>query len=296
MPISPRSHRPHAGLVFERGLTVTDDWVDDVESVDGSVKLAGTSIETVRALLRACGSRDPVATLKVGVSAELSAYHQRRLALVRAGNGSDRSSATLDARSLSTILADNSAFVSGLGIPHPIENGLAWHRTLGVPYLPGSGVKGLTLSYARDWHNWPDGTDEKVTTIRRIFGAEPENPRKDQHKRRGSVVFLDAVPTEPPTVGVDVMTPHGKGDGRPDDERGANGVKVKPIGFLSVRAMQLHFAVLPAPGALIGNNTAVDLDEAVADCDRAMDWLTRSLALLGAGAKTRSDYGRMRPV
>lgn len=33
--------------------------------------------------------------------------------------------------------------VSGLGNGHPFETGFIWHRTLGVPYLPGSAVKGL---------------------------------------------------------------------------------------------------------------------------------------------------------
>lgn len=31
-------------------------------------------------------------------------------------------------------------FVTGMGIPHPIENGIIWHPTLGVPYLPGAAM------------------------------------------------------------------------------------------------------------------------------------------------------------
>lgn len=34
-------------------------------------------------------------------------------------------------------------FVTGMGNPHPLENGFTWHPTLGMPYLPGSAVKGL---------------------------------------------------------------------------------------------------------------------------------------------------------
>ena len=44
-------------------------------------------------------------------------------------------------------------FVTGTGLPHPIENGFLWHHTLGVPYLPGSGVKGIVLSWDREWAN-----------------------------------------------------------------------------------------------------------------------------------------------
>jgi CRISPR-associated protein Cmr6 len=42
-------------------------------------------------------------------------------------------------------------FVTGLGRSHPVENGFAWHHILGTPYLPGSSLKGLARSYARDW-------------------------------------------------------------------------------------------------------------------------------------------------
>lgn len=38
-------------------------------------------------------------------------------------------------------LTTESRFVTGLGREHPIENGFAWHHTLGAPYLPGSALK-----------------------------------------------------------------------------------------------------------------------------------------------------------
>jgi CRISPR-associated protein Cmr6 len=39
-------------------------------------------------------------------------------------------------------------FAAGLGLPHPVENGFAWHPVLSVPYLPGAAVKGLIRAYS----------------------------------------------------------------------------------------------------------------------------------------------------
>ena len=41
--------------------------------------------------------------------------------------------------------------VSGLGMNHVLENGFVWDRNLGVPYLPGSSVKGMMRAWAEQW-------------------------------------------------------------------------------------------------------------------------------------------------
>lgn len=46
------------------------------------------------------------------------------------------------------IMKSDWRLVSGLGNGHPFETGFIWHRTLGVPYLPGSAVKGLMRAWA----------------------------------------------------------------------------------------------------------------------------------------------------
>jgi CRISPR-associated protein Cmr6 len=86
-------------------------------------------------------------------------------------------------------------FVTGLGRTHPIENGFSFHHTIGVPYLAGSSVKGLVRAWAECW------TEGKVSKedIKRIFG---------DNDGVGSVIFLDAFPTEPVELKMDIMTPH----------------------------------------------------------------------------------------
>ena len=52
----------------------------------------------------------------------------------------------------------------GLGNSHPLENGLLWHPTLGVPYFQGSTVKGLAKALIEKW-----GADPQL--IKRWFGS-----------------------------------------------------------------------------------------------------------------------------
>jgi CRISPR-associated protein Cmr6 len=41
--------------------------------------------------------------------------------------------------------------VIGQGYAHPLENGLTLHRNYGIPYLPGSGIKGVTMAWQLDY-------------------------------------------------------------------------------------------------------------------------------------------------
>lgn len=41
-------------------------------------------------------------------------------------------------------------FITGMGLSHPVENGFLWHHTLGVPYLPGSSIKGMIRAWVEE--------------------------------------------------------------------------------------------------------------------------------------------------
>ncbi|MDG4575684.1 MAG: type III-B CRISPR module RAMP protein Cmr6 [Defluviicoccus sp.] len=152
--------------------------------------------------------------------------------------------------------------IAGTGRSHPIEVGFAWHHTLGVPYIPGSGLKGIVKTWAEEWEN--RNLDDLLGVMERV----------------GQVVFLDALPTEPVTLKADVMTPHYgeyyRGETPPGDWLSPN-----PIPFLTVaKGQKFLFAVVPAdPGH-------------IACCKPAMELLQQALAELGAGAKTAAGYGR----
>jgi len=76
----------------------------------------------------------------------------------------------------------------GLGNEHPLENGMTLHRSLGLPYLPGSALKGL----ARRW---------ALTGLAEEFDIPLESDRKAltelHHKRRSPLERFDALVSVP---------------------------------------------------------------------------------------------------
>lgn len=157
-------------------------------------------------------------------------------------------------------------FVTGLGRSHPVENGFAWHPTLGTPYLPGSSVKGLIRAWAQlDAAPKPDDR-----AIERLLGS----PGKI-----GSISLLDAIPIKPVRLEADVMTPHYAGwteKEPPGDWRSPT-----PIPFL------VTAAGTPFLFGLIPRRTVPDDDLKVVN-----SWLRDALAWNGSGAKTAVGYGR----
>lgn len=120
----------------------------------------------------------------------------------------------------------------------------------------------------------------------------------DQGADQGSVVFLDAVPTGPVRLVVEVMTPHygsyyrGGGD-RPPSER----EEPKPILFLAAEQLSLQVCLLPAPLSLIATQQdrpalGDPLDRARKDCTLAAEMVRDAFRWIGAGAKTKSGFGR----
>ncbi|MBM7865790.1 type III-B CRISPR module RAMP protein Cmr6 [Heliobacterium gestii] len=163
-------------------------------------------------------------------------------------------------------------FVTGLGRNHPVENGFAWHSTLGVPFLPGSSVKGLVRAWADSWQK-----QENSEQNERIFG---------QVGSAGSVIFFDALPLKTVKLQCDVMTPHytdyyqdTSGKKSPADWYSPN-----PIPFLTVTKEQpFLFAVAPR----FPKN-----EDSRNDAGQVIHWLTEALEWIGAGAKTAAGYGR----
>lgn len=256
----------HAGLWFDRFGTI---WATDriVKKNGTKTRVYDLGPRTVEWIKSACQQ-------SVGNPAELCAYGQRLRQLASAMGGDHRA----------FCLPEWGHFVTGVGIEHPVENGFAWHRTLGVPYLPGSGVKGMTLAWARDW-NGMSGHD-----LTRIFGAAPDGKQPDH--RLGSVIFLDAVPVAPPELSVEVLTPHGPGSGAPKDAE-----PTIPIGFLAVREATFLFAVLPSTtgknlNLSAGGDRVVAAADAGKDCTTVLNLIGEALGRIGAGAKTKSGYGR----
>jgi len=192
----------------------------------------------------------------------------------------NRQRATLDALRAkglevwSDTLETDWRLTAGLGTPGVLETGMTTHRVYGVPYIPGSALKGMTKVWARS-----EGGADKVA-LRAVFGSD------DAHDAEaGSVVFFDALPAEPPTLKMDVMNPHyGDYYQKKVDDHGqpippAEWLTPVPVYFLTVEKTSFLFAL------------AVRRHEANSVLDTARQWLLDALENMGAGGKTTAGYG-----
>ena len=199
-----------------------------------------------------------------------------------------RQQSVAKSRNAFTLLAKSTApFATGLGNEHPIENGFAFLTPYGLPYLAGSGVKGVLRRAMQDLRDEeePGFTDE---VIEALFGVEVVKEPEDA--RRGALDFWDCLPEGP--LEVDIMTPHFSGYyqqeiGRPMTPHDAG--QPTPIPFLTVAAgatFDFHVVCheVRLPESLRGEPWRELLIRAF---KHAFDWL-------GFGAKTAVGYGAMK--
>ena len=175
-------------------------------------------------------------------------------------------------------------FATGLGLEHPVENGFAFLSPYGLPYLAGSGVKGVLRSAAQELANMGD-EDINQAVIKTLFGHE-----EDRDARRGALTCWDVFPA--PGKGlelltVEIMTPHFtdyfQNKGTPHDAG-----KPNPIPFLAVAAgAEFRFVVTCEPALLNDSVPHACWQPMLAKImSHAFDWL-------GFGAKTSVGYGAM---
>lgn len=188
----------------------------------------------------------------------LKDYLNRRYYLIRALDGRILHSRTLW------------RFVSGLGAAHPTETGFVWHRTLGVPYLPASSLKGMLRAWLKHWEN--DGKSE--SRIRELFG--------DPETGQGRLIIFDALPLSSPVLDIDIMNPHYTPYyDNPEKNPPGDYYSPNPVYFLTVAPKQ-KFEFVIAPNYGLGSEA--DLKEGVV-------LLKRALSIIGCGAKTAVGYG-----
>lgn len=181
-----------------------------------------------------------------------------------------------------------SPFMTGTGMEHPLENGFAFLNPYGLPYLPGSGVKGvlrravelLAAGEFGDRQNWD------ADAIDALFGNEPQSGDTETARNRGALMFWDVLPElAGNSLKVEIMTPHYgdyyQGNTTPHDSGQPN-----PIVFLALPPnsrfeffVQCNRAALPES---LRSTWQALLESAF---QHAFDWL-------GFGAKTAVGYGQ----
>ncbi len=242
----PEGMRPNPGLYFDRFY---DGWPDRWGTKEDPAAKAGF-LDRVITCAKAAKTGDA-----------LNAMLARRSDLVRSRSGR------------SARFTSDWRWTAGLGRSSPVENGFNWHHSLGVPYLPGSSVKGMLRSWYETW----GGSDDDVTAL---FGPRPG---KGVDLTAGRLIVLDALPVPEVKLVRDVMTPHygpyyAGGDNPPAPGDWYSPI---PIPFLTLAPGQVFdFAILPRRP-----QDRDILDEVMTQLAAALDWT-------GAGAKTAVGYGR----
>lgn len=207
-------------------------------------------------------------------------------------------------------------FTTGLGNEHPLENGFSFLNPYGLPYLPGSGVKGVLRQAARElasgewgetkgWRNAPEypiKIEKKeilLSMLDVLFGRE--TPEGDSKHVRGALSFWDVIPQiEGDSLMVEIMTPHQAHYYQQKlDRKMGNSIsphdsgQPNPISFLTVPertgfafhvVCDLPFLRRLAPELAEGGRWKALLTVAF---EHAFAWL-------GFGAKTAVGYGAMR--
>lgn len=189
-------------------------------------------------------------------------------------------------------------FVTGMGNSHPIENGLSWHPTLGVPFISGSAVKGIMRSVVELYGDF-NSENEKEQAMLLLFGSTTKDTSLPQHESHaGCLTFFDAIPISPIKLGCDIMTPHAgkwyeKGgnisSARPCDIPSivpADWHDPVPVSFLSVHQADYLFSFARRAGDSEPDENSLESVRNSLQC--ALRWL-------GAGAKTATGYGYMSP-
>jgi CRISPR-associated protein Cmr6 len=179
---------------------------------------------------------------------------------------------------------NTSRFVTGLGLTHPVENGFVWHHTLGVPYFPGSSVKGMIRAWADHWGMAHPDDAEKKKIVEHLFGTTDG---------MGALIVFDALPLKPVQLICEILTPHDGGwrlKGPLLDEK--TGIILSPgdwhdpvpVPFLAVdKGQTFQFALGATRKAKEG------------DVEKGYALLTQALEFIGIGAKTASGFGLFEP-
>jgi len=165
--------------------------------------------------------------------------------------------------------------VIGLGGESVLETDITLHHLYGIPFIPGSALKGLTRAYITGEiegykSNKIDSDNEEV---KRIFGSQ---------EHAGTVLFFDAMPLNGEVqFVVDIMNPH-----YPDYYGGTkpptNDQSPIPVTFLTVTNTTFTFALTPRDAGK---------EQHVRDVEQVKVWLQEALQKYGVGGKTSAGYG-----
>lgn len=207
-----------------------------------------------------------------------------------------RSAATAEgSRSCVLTITAKSRLAVGLGSASAYENGLALHHILGLPYIPGSSIKGIVLNWLLERKNWDE--------LGNRAGIDPEDwdrvvvPVFGTQEAQGLACFWDALPSRPPKLEVDIMNPH-YDEYYQEPPNSRNPTKLPgdwyqpvPVFFMTVAPGAEFDAVITLRRRSDANGPGDGLMNELSE--HLMHWVKSALEDWGVGAKTRKGYGQV---
>jgi CRISPR-associated protein Cmr6 len=189
--------------------------------------------------------------------------------------------------------------VIGLGASHPQETSMTLHHIYGIPYIPGSAIKGVTrhwavLKFAEEMSKSGNIKFEKAIeeVSKALENGEKMNLKVEDlefnqlieifgtQKQEGKVIFFDAYPVGEIKLKIDIMNPHYPkyySEGHPPTDW-QNPV---PIKFLTIERTKFEF--------YLASKSKDDRDKNL--LNKAKKLLSEALKTHGIGAKTALGYG-----
>lgn len=253
----PTQHEGHAGLLYEK---YGHFWKwESVEPLEWSLKADKDSPKLAWVNSVANANYAPQQKLNL-----LEEHHERMVLLCQQQNA------------LTLYYKTTSRLVTGIGQDHPIENGFLWHPTLGVPYIPGSSIKGMLRSWLLTWQ----GSEHLRCWFEKQFDVS-------KAPGVGKLVFFDSLPCKVPKLEADIITPHFGAYYRDTvhSTPPADWLSPIPTPFLTVAKQQTFcMCVARRDGAVMQEEEKTTIEDA----------LCLALNTIGIGAKTAVGYGRMK--
>lgn len=181
----------------------------------------------------------------------------------------------------------------GLGSESVIETSITLHHTYGLPYIPGSAIKGAAASFAHQriesdaWRRETKKGDKIVTEWGDAYKAVFGTPDMMGYVTFHDALYVPASGKDGKPLFPDVMTPHHAdyyGGKKPDEDKKSDVLPPadwddpNPVSF--IRATGSYLIAF-----------SVESDELI---EPVTELLKMALAQFGVGGKTSSGYGRFK--
>ncbi|MGG7163504.1 type III-B CRISPR module RAMP protein Cmr6 [Clostridium ihumii] len=99
----------------------------------------------------------------------------------------------------------NNKLIIGLGNESVFESSITLHHIYGIPYIPGSALKGVFRNYIiQEYFKSNEESASQDSIFIKIFGGK----NNEGESIKGNVIFMDSFPNKNFKIQTDVITPH----------------------------------------------------------------------------------------